>query len=291
MKTPLHRILSQAALLGLLLAAQPAAQAQWLVVDEEAIKQLEQANKKLQNIHDQIKISGTGVGAYSKSGQVSDNTSNFLSLSLPLNTNTLLDPGKLSTNTTQFENDAKTYFGVDTTPNCNTALAQTAPVLYDNCVRARNILGSQLAAIRTISQTLEGRNRKLEAMLQNDEYKTAGELQKKQYEISALQAMIANDQMRLQTALAAFNTTREIYLTKQGEALQARVGGKSDNNGDSVLGDTLKGIFGQIAGAAGGIQLGKAAADQAGNAFAPSGLFDKAYYTKVKARIDSAFKQ
>lgn len=216
-----------------LLAAAMPAQAQWLVQDNnlyELIKN-EVVDDQLKNINKKLDASGKSVGPYtSKGGAINDNTSTFNQLEFPLSPNTLLDPEKHATNATTFANSAKTYIGEDTLPNCNKEDETKRPVLYNNCLYARNIMGEQLRALRTVSQTLEARNRKLHSLMQNNEYKTIGELQKKQYELNALQAMMLNDNMRLQTTLAAFNATRDMYNLRYTEAMQGKITLKKDQN-------------------------------------------------------------
>ena len=89
----------------------------------------------------------------------------------------------------------------------------------------RNILGAQLKEIQNISKNLEARNRALQDIMTKNEFKTPGELQKRQYEMSVLQTVIANDQMRLQTALASYQAMRDLYKEQYNEALQARNSG------------------------------------------------------------------
>lgn len=243
MKT--HACISSSRISGLALVAglvwlplATPAHAQWLVQDNnlyELIKnevvddQLKNINKKLQKHLDRIDTSGKNVAPYSPQiNNLNDNSSTFNELQFPLSPNTLLDPSKHEDNAKTFESSAKTYIGEEVLPNCNKEEETKRPVLYKNCVYARNIMGEQLRALRTISQTLEARNRKLHALMQNNEYKTTGELQRKQYEISALQAMMVNDNMRLQTTLAAFNTTRDMYQMRYTEALQGKLSQKGE---------------------------------------------------------------
>ena len=212
-----------------LLAAAMPAQAQWLVQDNNLYNLIKEG------VVDKIAISGKNVGPYSTEGEVNDNTSTFNQLVFPLSPNTLLDPDKRKSDVEEqliFENsaNAKKYIGDATIPNCNKEEKEKRPEMYKNCLYTRNIMGEQLRALHKISQTLEARNRKLHSLMQNNEYKTIGELQKKQYELNALQAMMLNDNMRLQTTLAAFNATRDMYNLRYTEAMQGKITLKKDQN-------------------------------------------------------------
>ena len=201
-----------------LLAAAMPAQAQWLVQDNNLYNLIKEG------VVDKIAISGKNVGPYSTEGEVNDNTSTFNQLVFPLSPNTLLDPDKRKSDVEEqliFENSA--------IPNCNKEEKEKRPEMYKNCLYTRNIMGEQLRALHKISQTLEARNRKLHSLMQNNEYKTIAELQKKQYELNALQAMMLNDNMRLQTTLAAFNTTRDMYNLRYTEAMQEKITAKKDD--------------------------------------------------------------
>ena len=211
-----------------LLAAAMPAQAQWLVQDNNLYNLIKEG------VVDKIAISGKNVGPYSTEGEVNDNTSTFNQLVFPLSPNTLLDPDKRKSDVEEqliFENsaNAKKYIGDATIPNCNKEEKEKRPEMYKNCLYTRNIMGEQLRALHKISQTLEARNRKLHSLMQNNEYKTIAELQKKQYELNALQAMMLNDNMRLQTTLAAVYTTRDMYNLRYTEAMQEKITAKKDD--------------------------------------------------------------
>lgn len=235
----------------LLLLGAPA-RAQWLVQDE--------------NLYKELKASGSGKGNFSQSSRnlkssIKKGAKNALGLNktkfeeLALDTEGLLDKsmedsdaklkmvakmeqtaggtiangaigkvlGVLGKNT--YAGDAAAFFG--DMPNCN---ASGNTEVFVQCMHMRNILGSQLKEIQAISKNLESRNEALQGIM-GEKYKTAGELQQKQYEISLLQAVIANDQMRLQTALAAYQSMRDLYKEKYNEALHKRqYGGSSVSN-------------------------------------------------------------
>lgn len=236
--------------------------AQWLTYD--------------QDVHQQLSIQGGGVSGLSPLQSADDTTSAFVALKLPMSTNALLNPSQIKQNTAQFAIDARTYYQAGTLPNCNAAQG-TQSTLYTYCVHARNVLASQLATIRKISQTLEARNTALLKMLQNNRYGTLAQLQQKHYEMGALQTLISNDQMRLQTALAAYQSTRELLQLQQAEALQQRVGGKTGGTVASA------GALSLIA--TSGLRTGKQIAQQVGKTLHVGALFDRNAYVAAQAAI------
>lgn len=202
------------------------AHAQWLVQDNNLYEliQKEVVKEQLKPLNDKFTISGNGKGQF-KTGTADDKSSDFNALALT--TKELLDRTKEKDN---YKADADAFFK-ETTPNCN---AKANALVLKNCKRMRNLMGAQLKEIQDISKNLEARNRALKSSIMNAKYKTTGELQKKQYEISLLQAIIANDNMRLKTAIASYQAMRDLYKTQYEEALQNRVAGKSDNNNDKL---------------------------------------------------------
>lgn len=208
---------------ALLVAGMPA-QAQWLVQDEklwELIKN-EVVDDQLKNINEKLKTSGNGKGSFkSEKKDVEEGGKDFNSLKLT--TQELLAKTKEG----EYENDAKEFF-TETTPNCS---EKSNDLIKNQCLRLRNVMGSQLKEIRNIARNLEARNEALNSIMKA-EFKTIGELQKKQYELSVLQTVIANDQMRLQTALASYQAMRDLYRTQYDEALQERNNDKKDHNGN-----------------------------------------------------------
>ena len=163
---------------------------------------------------------------------------------------------KVLNKTKDLDTDKKTYYGSDTTPNCPT---QGNKVLIENCEKARNILAAQLKEIDNIAKALESRNNALQDMMKESNYSTQSELQQKQYAMLTFQTIIANDNMRLQAAMAAYQNMRNVYQEKYNEALQNRISGKSD-----FFQSLAKGVAAEA-----GIQAGKAAADSTlkGNIF------------------------
>ena len=204
--------------------------AQWLVQDEKLHRLIKEEviQKQLQPINDKLKINGNGVGAYDTkeldfSGKDEPSLEAGKFYTFKLTTNDLLARKKENA----YANDADEFFE-GTVASCNKNDKQ----VYPYCLRMRNILGSNLKEIKHISKSLEARNKALEVIMKK-EFKTIGELQKKQYEIDVLQAIIANDQMRLQTALASYQAMRELYKEQYNEILQARNGGET---GQKLLG-------------------------------------------------------
>lgn len=239
-----------------LLAATMPAQAQWLVQDNNLY------NLVNDGVVEKIAVSGDGKGSFRSSTKNNlknsvtsalglGNTKSFDELSF--DTENLLDKNKEDSDLTleamkkassavgsvggnvignaignitgsnTYAIDAANFFG-SSIPGCNTHTNKDA---FKQCMHMRNILGSQLKEIQTISKTLEDRNLSLQGIMA-ERYKTPGELQKKQYEISVLQAVIANDQMRLQAALASYQAMRDLYKEKYNEALNVRQQGKGD---------------------------------------------------------------
>ena len=138
------------------------------------------------------------------------------------------------------------YYGFDTTPNCPD---RQGPI-RNYCLASREILATQLLEIENLGKTLEARNLALQDMMADNQYGTLAELQQKQYTLQTLQALIANDQMRLQTSMAAYQGMRTLYQEKYQEALQNRVTGKP----------SLLGSLSQAATVKLGLQAGKLAA-------------------------------
>lgn len=207
--------------------------AQWLVQDNNLYEliQTEVVKEQLKPLNDKFEISGDGKGQF-KTGTPDDNSSDFNNLTLT--TKDLLNKTKESDN---YKADADAFFK-ETTPNCN---KKSNTLVLQNCKRMRNLMGAQLKEIQDISKNLEARNRALQNSIMNANYDTTGELQKKQYEISLLQAIIANDNMRLKTAIASYQAMRDLYRTQYEEALQNRVAGKDDDNNNMQV--TAKKIF------------------------------------------------
>lgn len=262
------------------LAAGTPAHAQWLVQDN--------------NLYKQIEISGNGKGSFkTTSRSVKSTVKNTVKSALGGNkfeelafdTEDLLQGNKedpavaleammttssiaggvgakavgavnsaiMGTNT--YSSDAGSFFG-SSLPACS---AKSTRAVFVQCMHMRNILGSQLKEIQAISKTLEERNIALQGIM-SERFSTAGELQKKQYEISVLQTVIANDQMRLQTALASYQAMRDMYKEKYNEALISRQSGTNRS-----LEDNLRVAAGVAAGVA-SFQATKAAADSQANA-------------------------
>jgi hypothetical protein len=71
-----------------------------------------------------------------------------------------------------------------------------------------------------------------------------------------LQTIIANDNMRMQTAMAAYQNMRALYQEKYNEAVQARTNGGSGTLLESVSRGAI---------AAAGVTAGRAAAQQVGS--------------------------
>lgn len=210
---------------ALLLAGVPV-QAQWLVQDNNLYNLIknEVVDDQLKNINKKLDTSGNGKGSFKNTEKdVSQSDKNFNALKLT--TEELLTKKKEG----QYADDAKEFF-TETTPNCS---EKSNDLIRNQCLRLRNIMGTQLKEIRNISRNLEARNAALKSIMET-KFNTLGELQKKQYEISVLQTVIANDQMRLQTALASYQTMRDLYRTQYDEALQERNNDKKDGNGNKV---------------------------------------------------------
>lgn len=150
-------------------------------------------------------------------GQMGENDRNFGELKTQ--TRSVLD-GNLATGQALTE-----FFKTDTAPNCP-ASGSATPEMVNNCLAARNALSAQLKEIRNMSQSLEARNNALRDLLKESNYSSLAELQQKQYTMLTLQTIIANDNMRLQTALAAYQSMRAMYQEKHQEAVQERVTGK-----------------------------------------------------------------
>ena len=209
-----------------LLAAAMPAQAQWLVQDNNLYNLIknEVVDDQLKNINKKLDTSGNGKGSFKTTEKdVGKDDTDFNILKLT--TEELL----AKTKEDQYANDAKEFFK-ESTPNCS---EKSNDLIKKQCMHLRNIMGSQLKEIRNISRNLEARNSALKTIM-GAEFKTIGELQKKQYELSVLQTVIANDQMRLQTALASYQAMRDLYRTQYDEALQERNNDKKDSNGNTV---------------------------------------------------------
>ncbi len=123
-----------------------------------------------------------------------------------------------------FTRDVAAFYGAEGAANCP---ANASPDLLSQCQSARNILASQLQEIQAIAAELDARNNALRRMLQDHSYSTLAELQQKQYMMSTLQAIIANDNLRLQASLAAYQGMRQLYQEKYQTAVQQRVTGKA----------------------------------------------------------------
>lgn len=227
----------------LLLLGTPA-RAQWLVQDEKLYKLVKEG------IVDKIATSGDGKGSFKKDGTVKDDSNEFHALTLT--TKELLTKSEEKENS--YQEDAAPFF-VGTTPNCSDKYNDE---LKKKCHHMRNILGVQLKEIQNISKNLEARNRALQDIMTKNQFKTTGELQKRQYEMSVLQTVIANDQMRLQTALASYQAMRDVYRTQFDELLQARNNDKKDNN-NNIKATARK--YAAIAGAAATFAASKSVVD------------------------------
>ena len=151
------------------------------------------------------------------------------------------------------DNAVAVFFTGDPPANC----PKHSGELTDNCLKARKALDAQLQEIRNISSSLESRNNALRDMLKDNNYGSLAELQQKQYTMLTLQTIIANDNMRMQTALAAYQNMRSLYQEKYNEAAQARMNG----GGASSLLHSL----GRAPIAAAGIAAGRAAAQEIGS--------------------------
>lgn len=224
----------------LLLLGTPA-RAQWLVQDEKLYKLVKEG------IVDKIATSGKGEGSFKKNGTVKDDSNEFHALTLT--TKELLAKDKEKS----YQEDAVPFFK-GSTPNCSDKYNEE---LKEKCLYLRNIMGSQLKEIQNVSKNLEARNRALQSIM-SKEFKTPGELQKKQYEMSVLQTVIANDQMRLQTALASYQAMRDVYRTQFDELLQERNNDKKDNN-NNIKATARK--YAAIAGAAATFAASKSVVD------------------------------
>lgn len=248
----------------LLLLGAPA-RAQWLVQDEKLYKLVKEG------IVDKIATSGDGKGSFKAAPRSSKDTQkkeeNFEELAF--DTEKLLSKekeddaeelrrkmevlarggrtgslasdtaSKAGTGVSTYSNDATGFFG-SSLPGCN---HHSNKEVFVQCMHMRNILGSQLKEIQAISKNLEGRNQALQSIMSKG-FKTTGELQKKQYQISVLQTVIANDQMRLQTALASYQTMRDLYKEKYNEALRKREYGSGSGSVSDKLAQARAGIAG-----------------------------------------------
>lgn len=152
----------------------------------------------------------------------------------------------------KMEDAVTAFFKGDTPPAC----PKVSGELTDNCVKARSALAAQLQEIRTLSDSLESRNNALRDMLVDKNYSSLAELQQKQYVMLTLQTIIANDNMRMQTAMAAYQNMRALYQEKYNEAVQARTNGGSGTLLESVSRGAI---------AAAGVTAGRAAAQQVGS--------------------------
>lgn len=217
--------------------------AQWLVQDEKLYKLVKEG------IVDKIATSGKGEGSFKKNGTVKDDSNEFHALTLT--TKELLAKDKedrydekgniIEKKTNGYfvgangegsvkgdksaSGSGSGFFYEKSIPSCNKSTVE----IYTQCMHMRNILGAQLKEIQNISKNLEARNRALQDIMTKNQFKTTGELQKRQYEMSVLQTVIANDQMRLQTALASYQAMRDLYKEQYNEALQARNSGGLGN--------------------------------------------------------------
>ncbi|OSI13916.1 hypothetical protein BWD09_11920 [Neisseria dentiae] len=156
--------------------------------------------------------------------------------------------------------------------------------MYQACNSARNLIALQLQEIFDIITILEKRNNQLRTFL-NEGYNNSGDVQKKQYQIAVMQALIQNDMTRLQAALAAYQTKTEFYKQVQAEAqweilygkktannaLQQTFGSGGNVTANSVLqglGEFDKNTAGVISGGAGvAAATATAASLEAGNLF------------------------
>ncbi|KLT73699.1 hypothetical protein PL75_01775 [Neisseria arctica] len=93
------------------------------------------------------------------------------------------------------------------------------------CNSARNILAMQLYDIRNAMTVLERRNTALQSYL-TENYSDSGQLQKRQYQIGVMQALIQNDMARLQAALAAYDTKAKYYNQIFAESSHTLIYGK-----------------------------------------------------------------
>lgn len=184
---------------------------------------------------------------------------------------------------------AKQFYGSGAnglTPNCNDSAIGTkyGRLLYQNCLKARNVLAAQLQQISDISKVLDERNDTLQRMLQNSNVDKTRDLQLRQYKLTALQTLIANDQMRLQAAMASYQALRQLYDEKRAEAQQALTTGKSADFMSNAIGTLVSAL-----GAAGGMAVGKEAADAVQTSIGVPNMFDRAVYDSSQARINKAF--
>lgn len=144
------------------------------------------------------------------------------------------------------------FFKTEVAPSCPKGSGE----LTDNCVKARSALAAQLQEIRNLSNSLDSRNNALRDMLADNNYNTLAELQQKQYVMLTLQTIIANDNMRMQTAMAAYQNMRALYQEKYNEAVQSRTNGGSGTLLESVSRGAI---------AAAGVTAGRTAAQQIGS--------------------------
>ncbi|MDO5692755.1 MAG: hypothetical protein Q4G70_09785 [Pseudomonadota bacterium] len=173
-----------------------------------------------------------------------------------------------------YSDAANRYYGPsrDSSPNCNSSGASTkyGKLMYENCVKARNVLAAQLEQIHAISKVLDERNDTLQKMLENSKVSATHELQLRHYKLTALQTLIANDQMRLQAAITGYQALRQLYDEKRAEAQQAMTTGKSGDIVSSLMSSTVAAL-----GAAGGLDAGKSIADSMQKQFGAVHLFGK----------------
>lgn len=85
------------------------------------------------------------------------------------------------------------------------------------CNSARNMIAMTLYDIRNAMNVLEKRNAVLQDYLK-EKSTDSGQLQKRQYQIGVMQALIQNDMARLQAALSAYQTKIAFYKQVQAEA-------------------------------------------------------------------------
>lgn len=272
--------------------------AQWMVHDEQVYDVLNQVHNVINNMDQQLSIRPEQGGPYGSVHNSGDGiTTQFQNASpngaqfgtMATDTQQLLSFQNGQALHTLHPDSAQQFYGAESaglTPNCNPSTAHTryGRLLYDNCLKARHLLAAQLQQIHTINQVLNARNDSLQNMLQNSSVSSTQELQLRHYKLSTLQTLIANDQMRLQTALASYQALRQLYQEKQAEAMQAMTTGKSAD----ITNNTLAGIVNTVRGAA-GLQAGKELANAAQRQMGSVQLFNDNSYRQAQHRIQRAF--
>lgn len=121
-----------------------------------------------------------------------------------------------------FNNAVNTYYGAAATSSlCNrpgAAASGHEKDMHRACNNARNLIALNLYEIHRAVTVLEQRNDKLQELVKNWRYDTSGDVQKKQYQIALMQALIQNDMARLQTSLVAYQTKITLFKQLQAEA-------------------------------------------------------------------------